>query len=316
VRVAVIAGGVGGAKFLRGLREQLRGDERAQITAVVNVGDDAWMNGLRVAPDLDSIMYTLSGENDEERGWGRRGESSRIATELEAYGLGVPWFTLGDLDFATHIARSSLLRRGVPLSAATARLCSRWDLGVTLIPATDREAETRVHTEDGRDLHFQEWWVRHRAALPAERFEFRGAAAAPAAPGVLESIARADRVILAPSNPVVSIGAVLAIDEIRDAVARTSARVVGVSPIIAGSAVRGMADACLSSIGVETGAAAVGLHYGARASGGLLDAWLVGTEDADALPGLRAAGIDAHAVPLWMSDLELSSELARQALTR
>jgi len=315
----VIAGGVGGAKFLRGLREVVReskGDGAdAEITTIVNIGDDAWMNGLRVTPDLDSIMYTLSGENDEERGWGRREESSRIAGELEAYGLGVPWFTLGDLDISTHIARSSLLRGGQPLSSATAHLCARWDLGVTLLPATDQEAETRVHTEDGQDLHFQEWWVRHRASLKAERFEFRGAAGAPAAPGVVEAITGADRVILAPSNPVVSVGAVLAIDEIRHAVEATPARVVGVSPIIEGRVVRGMADACLEAIGVETSARAVGLHYGSRAHAGVLDAWLVDTSDAGALPALRDAGIDAQAVPLWMSDLERSAELARQALT-
>lgn len=316
MKVVVIAGGVGGAKFLRGLREHLRGDERAQITAIVNVGDDAWMNGLRVAPDLDSIMYTLSGENDEDRGWGRKGETERISAELEAYGLGVPWFTLGDLDFATHIARSSLLRNGVPLSTATEHLCARWDLGVRLLPATDQEAETRVHTEDGLDLHFQEWWVRHRASLPAKRFEFRNAAAAPAAPGVVECIESADRVVLAPSNPVVSIGAVLAIDEIRRAVRTTRARVVGVSPIIAGSVVRGMADACLSAIGVETSAEAVGAHYGARSSGGLIDAWLVDSADAAAVAPLTQAGIQASAVPLWMSDLRLSAALAAEALTR
>ena len=314
MRVVVVAGGVGGARFLRGLRESLRGDPDAEITAVVNVADDAWMNGLRVTTDLDSIMYTLAGENDEERGWGRRGETERISPELEAYGLGVPWFTLGDLDFATHIARTSLLREGLPLSAATARLCARWELGVRLLPATDEEVETRVHTADGRDLHFQEWWVRHRAKVQAERFEFRGAESAAAAPGVLESIAQADRVILAPSNPVVSIGAVLAVTGIREAILRTPARVVGVSPIIAGSVVRGMADACLSAIGVETSAAAVGLHYGARSRGGLLDGWLVDTTDSAALPALAAADLTARAVPLWMSDLERSRQLASDAL--
>lgn len=315
MKTVVIAGGIGGARFLRGLRERLRDVPGATITAVVNIADDAWMNGLRVSPDLDSIMYTLAGENDEQRGWGRRGETERISPELEAYGLGIPWFTLGDLDFATHIARSSLLRQGMPLSAATAHLCSRWNLGATLLPASDEEVETRVHTEDGQDLHFQEWWVRYRASLRAERFEFRGSDAARAAPGVIESIEQADRVILAPSNPVVSVGAILTIDEVRQAILRTSARVIGISPIIAGSVVRGMADACLSSIGVDTSAAAVGVHYGARSGGGLLDAWLVDTSDTDALRPLTDAGIDATAVPLWMSDLELSARLADEALT-
>ena len=314
VKITVLSGGVGGARFLRGLREHVRSNlPGAEITAVVNTGDDMWLTGLRIAPDLDSIMYTLAGENDEVRGWGRIGETERVSGELRAYGVGWPWFTLGDLDIGTHLTRSHLLREGQPLSAVTERIASRWDLGVRLLPATDQEVETHVLV-DGGELHFQEWWTRHRATLPALGFVQHGVETATPAPGVLEAIAGADVVLVAPSNPVVSIGTILGIPCIREALAATSARIVGVSPIIAGSVVRGMADACLTAIGVETSASAVALHYGARSRGGLLDAWLVDETDAAALPALDAAGIAARAVPLWMRDPATSAQLAADAL--
>ena len=310
----MLSGGVGGARFLRGLREHVRSNlPGSQITAIVNTGDDMWLTGLRIAPDLDSIMYTLAGENDETRGWGRVGETERVSGELRAYGVGWPWFTLGDLDIGTHITRSHLLREGQPLSAVTDHITARWDLGVRLVPATDQEVETHVLVEGG-ELHFQEWWTRHRASLPALGFVHRGVETATPAPGVLEAIAEADVVLVAPSNPVVSIGTILGIPGIRAALAATSARVVGVSPIIAGSVVRGMADACLAAIGVETSAEAVALHYGARSAGGLLDAWLVDDADVTALATIEAAGITARAVPLWMRDPGTSARLAADAL--
>ena len=315
VKITVLSGGVGGARFLRGLRDEVRASAPdAEITAVVNTGDDMWLTGLRIAPDLDSIMYTLAGENDEVRGWGRVGETERVSGELRAYGIGWPWFTLGDLDIGTHLTRSHLLRSGMPLSAVTDRIAGRWDLGVRLIPATDQEVETHVLV-DGGELHFQEWWTRLRAAEPALGFVQRGVEASVPAPGVVEAIAAADVVLVAPSNPVVSIGTVLGIPGIREALSATSARIVGVSPIIAGSVVRGMADACLTAIGVETSAEAVAMHYGARSDGGLLDAWLVDTTDAAAVPALEAAGIAARAVPLWMRDATTSARLAADALS-
>ncbi|MBB5843903.1 LPPG:FO 2-phospho-L-lactate transferase [Conyzicola lurida] len=313
MKITVLSGGVGGARFLRGVREHARGIPEAEITAVVNTGDDMWLTSLRIAPDLDSIMYTLAGENDEERGWGRVGETERVSGELRAYGIGWPWFTLGDLDIGTHLARTDLLRSGMPLSAVTDRITSRWDLGVHLIPATDDEVETHV-TVEGGELHFQEWWTKHRATVPALGFVQHYVENSTPAPGVLAAIADADVVLIAPSNPVVSIGTILGIPGIRAAVAATSARVVGVSPIIAGAVVRGMADACLTAIGVETSAEAVGLHYGARSAGGILDAWLIDETDAAAVPALEAAGIAARAVPLWMRDPATSAQLAADAL--
>lgn len=306
----MLAGGVGGSRFLLGVRSAY---PSADITAIVNVGDDMWHVGVRIAPDLDTIMYTLAGQNDTSRGWGRVGESERVAGELRAYNVGWPWFTLGDLDLGTHLARTHYLRSGLPLSEVVPLLTSRWDLGVTLLPSTDSEVETHVVTDQGT-MHFQEWWTRYRASLPALAFDFVGVSTAVPAPGVLAALADADVVLLAPSNPVVSIGPILAIPGLADAVRATSAPVVGVSPIIAGAVVRGMADACLTAIGVSTSADAVALHYGVRSAGGVIDGWLVDTADDAALAPVASAGIRARAVPLWLSDDATRAQVARDAV--
>ncbi|MGN6742250.1 MAG: 2-phospho-L-lactate transferase [Amnibacterium sp.] len=323
-RIVVLAGGVGGAKFVRGLRHHARtawpdgeGGTTADITVIVNTGDDLWLAGLRITPDLDSLLYALAGVNDTVRGWGRADESERVSGELAAYGVGWPWFTLGDLDLGTHIARTALLKQGLPLSAVVERLSARWPLGVRLVPATDDEVETHVLVhEDGeaRELHFEEWWVRTRATLPAERFVQAGGASARSAPAVAPALAGAGVVLLAPSNPVVSVGTILGIPGMREALVATPAPIVGVSPIIGGAAVRGMADACLRAIGVETSAAAVGRHYGPRTAGGLLDGWLVDRSDEAALGALTEAGIRSGAVPLWMHDDAASAAIAAAAL--
>jgi LPPG:FO 2-phospho-L-lactate transferase len=313
-RIVVLAGGVGGAKFVRGVRALARRSAAAaDIAVVANTGDDLWLAGLRVTPDLDSLMYALAGVNDDVRGWGRAGETERVSAELTAYGVGWPWFTLGDLDLGTHIARSALLREGLPLSAVVERLSARWPLGVRLLPATDQEVETHVVTSEG-ELHFEEWWVRTRAALPALGFVQRGVETATAAPGVREAILAADVVLVAPSNPVVSIGTVLGIPGIREALRDTGAPVIGLSPVIGGAVVRGMADACLTAIGVETDAAAIARHYGARRDGGLLDGWLVDEADAGSAAALGAEGIPTRAVPLWMTDDEATATMVAAAL--
>ena len=318
MRYVVIGGGVGCARYVRGLREHVRrSGADAEIDVIVNTADDWWVSGLRISPDHDSILYTLAGQNDDERGWGRRDETERVSAELRVWNATPDWFTLGDLDLSTHIARTAWLREGQSVSEVMARLGTRWDLGATLHPATDQEIDTHVVTTDGRRLHFQEWWVRHRASLPVARFEQNDIAAALPSDGALTALADADVVLLAPSNPVVSIGPVLAVPGMRDAVLSAGdgrAPVVGVSPIIGGAAVRGMADACLAAIGVETDAAAVALHYGARAAGGLLDGWLVGEEDAGSVAPITAAGIASRSVPLWMRDAGTSAALAADAL--
>ena len=311
MHIVVLAGGVGGARFLRGVLAAAPG---AEVTVVVNTGDDVTMHGLRICPDLDTVMYTLGDGIDEERGWGRRGESWTVKEELAGYGAEPTWFGLGDRDLATHLVRTRMLDAGYPLSDVTAALAQRWQPGVRLLPMSDQRVETHVvvtDPESGRPqaLHFQEWWVRHRAALDAHRFVQVGVEDARPAPGVVEALTTADAVLFAPSNPVVSIGTVLGVPGIRDAVRSARGRVVGLSPIVGGEAVRGMADRCLPVVGVEVSAEGVGRHYGARSADGLLDAWLVHTGDRAEVPG-----VDVRAVPLLMSDPEATRDMARAAL--
>ncbi|MCU1636050.1 MAG: 2-phospho-L-lactate transferase [Cryobacterium sp.] len=321
-KITVLAGGVGGARFVRGLLHELTATGHdADVTVVVNTGDDVWLDGLRVCPDLDTVMYTLGGGIHEDQGWGRTGESRRTSAEIAAYGRGWPWFTLGDLDLATHIVRTDLLRSGSTLSEATAFLCRRWQPGARLLPMSDQPVETHVRLVADVDehaagdlIHFEEWWVRYRAHVEVSEFVQVGLASATAAPGVVDSILEADLVVLPPSNPVVSLGTILAVPGVREALQTTAAPVVGVSPIIGGQAVRGMAGHCLQTIGVATSAAGVGLHYGSRASGGVLDAWLVDETDAASLPALTAAGIRAAAVPLWMHDVPTTASIAAEVL--
>ncbi|MGH3906625.1 MAG: 2-phospho-L-lactate transferase [Pseudonocardiaceae bacterium] len=331
MKVVVLVGGVGGARFLLGVKAALGlhaigeppspqaggdvpGERRSghEITAVVNTGDDVWVHGLRICPDLDTCMYTLGGGIDAERGWGRAAETWTVKEELARYGADPDWFGLGDRDLATHLIRTRMLRAGYPLSAVTAALCDRWRPGVRLLPATDDRCETHVVVDDAdgrRAMHFQEWWIRHRAQLPASGFVPVGADDAEPATGVLQAIAEADAVLLAPSNPVVSIGTVLAVPEIRTAIRGTAARVIGLSPIVGGRAVRGMAEACLAAIGVHSEAGAVGRHYGARAKDGILDGWLVHTGDQATVPG-----VEVREVPLLMSDVDATAAMARAAL--
>ncbi|WES63262.1 2-phospho-L-lactate transferase [Microbacter sp. GSS18] len=320
-RVVVLAGGVGGSRFVAGVRGALRArgldDTARALTVVVNTGDDLWLSGVRLQPDVDSILYALAGVNDTRRGWGRDGDTERVSGELQAWGAGWPWFTLGDLDLGTHLARTGWLRDGLSVTEVVARLGGRWPLGLRMLPMTDAEVDTHVIVRDGddtRDLHFQEWWTRHRAALAPVRFENPGIEQARPAPGVAEAIAAADVVLIAPSNPVVSIGPILAVPGIREALREAAAPVVGVSPIIGGRVVRGMADVCLTAIGVETSAGAVAAHYGARSQGGLLDAWLLAEEDAASAGDVAALGIRPVVAPLWMTDAEASAALAERAL--
>jgi LPPG:FO 2-phospho-L-lactate transferase len=307
MRITVLAGGVGAARFLRGLKAAA---PDAQITVIGNTGDDITLFGLRVCPDLDTVMYTLGGGISETQGWGRTDESFVLRDELAAYGAGPSWFTLGDRDFATHIVRSEILSSGRPLSAATEMLCERWQPGVRLLPMSDDIIETHVYLEDAdkTKVHFQEWWVRLHAAGKVREIAPVGAESATPAPGVLEAIESADFVILPPSNPVVSIGPILTVPGVREAVSAKT--VVGVSGIIGGAPVRGMADKCLAAIGVETTAAAVAAHYGAR----LLDGWLVDEQDKAAADDPTLDGIAVRALPLYMRDLPSTAAIAGAAI--
>jgi LPPG:FO 2-phospho-L-lactate transferase len=315
MHIVVLAGGIGGARFLTGVRAVAATVPGATVTAIVNVGDDVTMHGLRICPDLDSVMYTLAGAHDPERGWGRVGETWVIKEELALYGAEPTWFGLGDKDVATHLVRTRMLAAGNPLSTVTAALCERWTTGITLLPASDDRLETHVVVADdeggSRAIHFQEWWVRYRAALPASRFVFVGAESAKPGAGVLEALSSADVILIAPSNPVVSIAPILAIPGLRDALVAAPAKIVGVSPIIAAAPVRGMADRCLSAIDVPCTAAGVGGIYGSRSSGGLLDAWLVDEVDA----ATSVEGVTVVPTPLWMTDEQATSAMVRAALS-
>jgi LPPG:FO 2-phospho-L-lactate transferase len=327
MRITALAGGVGGARFLRGLRAHLDRTPAlsdSTITVIGNTGDDITLFGLRVCPDLDTVMYTLGGGINEEQGWGRADETQSVQGELAAYGAVPQWFGLGDRDFGTHIARSQWLGQGLSLSEVTARLCARWglpDQGVRLLPMSDSPVETHVvidsEDDDGegdsdgdipqRAVHFQEWWVRMRAAVPARKFIAVGMDRATAAPGVLDAIREADIILLPPSNPVVSIGIILGVPGVRDALRGSVAPVVGVSPLIGGAPVRGHADACLTAIGVECTAQAVAGLYA-----DFLDGWLV--DDLDEAGTGFPPRLEVQARPLWMNDIETTADIAGAAV--
>ena len=316
MRITALAGGVGGARFVRGLRAHLDrtpGLEDATVTVIGNTGDDISLFGLRVCPDLDTLLYTLGGGVHEGQGWGRADESHRVQGELAAYGAVPQWFALGDQDFGTHIIRSQWLGQGVSLSEVTARLAQRWGLpgrGITLLPMTDSPVETHVVVDEGegpRAVHFQEWWVRMQAAVPASRFVAVGMDQASPAPGVLDAIRQADVVLLPPSNPVVSIGIILGVPGVRDALRGTAAPVVGVSPLISGAPVRGHADACLRAIGVDSTTTAVaGLYED------FLDGWLVASDDEAQFAGNRRLAVRGR--PLLMTDVGAAADIAGAAL--
>jgi LPPG:FO 2-phospho-L-lactate transferase len=328
-RITVLSGGVGGARFLQGL---LRLVERTatptgaatSVTVVANTADDIWVHGLKVCPDLDTVMYTLGDGIDPDRGWGRRQETWHAKEELAAYGVEPSWFGLGDRDIATHLVRTQMLEAGYPLSAVTAALCRRWlspihGAGVELLPMTDDRVETHVvidepETGERKAVHFQEYWIRHRAEVPAHAVVPIGIEESKPGPGVLEAISEADLVLVPPSNPVVSVGTILGVPGIRDALVATQAPVIGVSGIIGADHVHGMARQLLGVIGVEVSAAGVAEHYGARQSGGVLDGWLVDAVDAAAVERVEAAGIHCRAVPLWMTDHDTTADLVAAAI--
>lgn len=314
MRIVALAGGVGGARFLRGLLHHLDlTSTAADVTIIANTGDDITLHGLRVSPDVDTLLYTLGGAVHEGQGWGRADETTHVQDELSAHGAQPDWFTLGDRDFATHILRSQWLGQGLSLSEVVARLAHRWGLpaqGVRLLPMTDQPVETHVVvTEDGdqRAIHFQEWWIRLGASIPADRFVVAGLDRATPAPGVLDALRSADVILLPPSNPVVSIGIILGVPGVRDALRGSTSPVVGVSPLIAGQPVRGHADSCLAALGLpSTSAAVAGLYED------FLDGWVI--DPADAGLALPRAQVDVHDAPLLMSDVPAAAAIAGRAL--
>ncbi|MGZ8579566.1 MAG: 2-phospho-L-lactate transferase [Actinomycetota bacterium] len=311
MHVVALAGGIGAGKFLRGL---VRCIPPQDLTAIVNVADDVVIHGLHVSPDPDSVTYWLGDVFDRERGWGRRDETFRATDQLRAFGAEDAWFGLGDLDLATHLYRTALLEVGVPLSEVTERITRRFGIDTTVLPASDDRLETRIECVDHRtgaplDLHFQEYWVQRRAADPVKAVRYEGAASAAPAPGVLEAIHAADAVVFCPSNPVVSIGPILAVPGIREAVAVRRERSVGVSGIVAGGPVSGMADKLMPAAGIEVTAAGVAEHYH-----DVLSAWVIDEQDRPLAPRIEAGGLRVAVTDTIMLDDARAELVARAAL--
>ena len=312
MRVVALAGGVGAGKFLRGLVRVVPPED---VTVIVNTGDDLVVHGLSVSPDLDSVTYWLGGVMDRERGWGRAGETFRSTEELRAFGTPGSWFGLGDLDLATHLFRTEELAGGGTLSQATAKVAARFGVRARLLPMTDDRVTTRVEAvaADGGalDLHFQEYWVQRGASDEVTAVRFDGVTEARPAPGVLEAVAEADAVVLCPSNPIVSIDPILAVPGILSAVAARRDRVGGVSPIVGGAPLRGMADRLLPAAGVEVSAAGVGSYYAGR---GVLGGWVIDEVDRALDQRVRALGLRVLVVDSIMADDAASERVARAAL--
>jgi LPPG:FO 2-phospho-L-lactate transferase len=288
MKVAALAGGIGAGKFLRGMARLVPG---ADLTVVLNVADDVVIHGLHVSPDPDSVTYWLGHVFDRDRGWGRRDETFRAAGELRSFGASDAWFNLGDLDLATHVFRTSMLRDGASMSEVVARIAARFGVHARLLPATDDRVETRIDAVDPvsgerLDLHFQEYWVRREAADLVKGVRFAGVEAARPAPGVLEAIEGADVVVLPPSNPVVSIGPILAIPGMREAVRARRDDVVGVSGIVDGAPVAGMADKLMPAVGLEVTAAGAAVAYE-----GLLGAWIIDRRDRSLAGRIEGTGV-------------------------
>jgi LPPG:FO 2-phospho-L-lactate transferase len=304
MRIAVLAGGVGGARFVQALTEVVRPSD---MTVIANVGDDLDVHGLHVSPDLDTLLYTLAGLGDEERGWGRGDETWNARDTIERLG-GETWFQLGDRDLGLHLVRTDALRRGEPLSAVTQRIARAVGLQLALLPATDDPLRTRIRTPAG-EFEFQEWFVARGHADRVDQVVYDGAAEATPAPGVLEALEAAELIAIAPSNPFVSIGPILAVDEIRAAVERRRERVVAVSPLIGGRAVKGPAEAMFQSLAGGTGAAQVTDCYK-----GLLGALVIDKADADDAAAVAERGVRPLVTRTLMSEPDARAELVETVL--
>jgi LPPG:FO 2-phospho-L-lactate transferase len=311
MKVVALAGGIGAGKFLRGMARVVPADD---LTVVLNVADDIVVHGLHVSPDPDSVTYWLGDAFDRERGWGRRDESFRATEELRAFGAVDAWFNLGDLDLATHVLRTSMLREGATMSQVVARVAERFGIGARLLPVTDDRVETHIDAVDAQtgerlDLHFQEYWVQRRAADPVKAVRFVGVEDSSPAPGVIAAIGAADLVVLPPSNPVVSLGPILAVPGVREAVRSRRAVVVGVSGIVGGAPLAGMADKLMPAVGLEVTAAGAASAYE-----GLLGAWLVDERDRGLADRIDATGVRVIVTDTVMRDDDDAEHLASAVL--
>jgi LPPG:FO 2-phospho-L-lactate transferase len=303
-RVTLLAGGVGGARFARGLLARV---PPGDVTIVGNVGDDLEHWGLSISPDLDTLLYTLTGRIHPEQGWGVAGDTREAMAVVAELG-GVGWFVLGDRDIGLHLVRSERLRAGEPLSAITADFARRYDLAARLLPASDDRLRTRIVTQAG-ELEFQEWLVGRRAADPVREVRFEGVPGARPAPGVVAAIENADVIVLAPSNPFVSLDPILAVDGLREAVAARRERVVAITPMIGARAVKGPLAGMLETLGHEVSAVGVASVLAPLAAAFVLD-----SADQERAADIRALGFRVACVPTLMHDAESSAAVARAAL--
>jgi LPPG:FO 2-phospho-L-lactate transferase len=310
MRLTALAGGIGAGKFLRGLVRIVQPED---VTVIVNTGDDVQMHGLHVSPDLDSVTYWLAGVMDRERGWGRRDETFRTTEELGRFDPDHAWFNLGDLDLATHLYRTNLLRAGATLSEATALVARRFGVGPRILPMSDDPVATRVSVmTDGEetDLHFQEYWVKRRAQDEVKAIRYDGVEAAVPGPGVLESIEAADLVVLCPSNPIASLRPILSVPGIGEAVAHRRDAAVGVSPIVGGAPLAGMADRLMPVAGYAVTALGAAECYR-----GLLAGWVVDHADRELASRIEhELGVRVAVTDTVMADDAKAENVASAAL--
>ena len=302
--ITALAGGVGAARFLTGLVKLVKEED---ISVIVNTGDDIDMFGLHISPDIDIVAYTLAGIVDEEKGWGIKGDTFQCLEMIKKLGLET-WFSLGDRDFATHIFRTNLLKKGFTLSQVTDEICRALGLKVTILPMTDDKFETWIKIEEGL-VHFEEYFVKRQAKDKVLGVEFVGAAHAKPSPKTLDSIAEAEMVVICPSNPVVSIGTILSVDGVREALKRTRAKVVGVSPIVAGAPIKGPADKLLRGLGFEVSAFSVAKLYA-----DFLDTFVIDIKDAGEKNKIELLGINVKVTDTVMKSLEDKVRLAKTVL--
>ena len=302
--IAALAGGVGAARFLSGVTRLVREED---LSVIVNTGDDIELFGLHISPDIDIVMYTLAGIVDEAKGWGIGGDTFRCLSMLQKHGLNT-WFGLGDRDLATHLYRTHRLRQGFTLTQVTDEVCDVLRLKIKVLPMTNDKFETRVITKRG-SMHFEEYFVREKAKDEIQGIEFVGAATAKPSPGVLDNILNADTVVICPSNPIVSIGTILSVGGIRDALKRTNARVVGISPIVDGLPIKGPADKMLRSSGIEVSAFGVAEFYS-----DFLDEFVIDVKDSREKNRIEKLGIKVKVTNTVMKCLEDRVALAKVVL--
>jgi LPPG:FO 2-phospho-L-lactate transferase len=302
--ITALAGGVGAARFLTGLTRLVKEED---LTVIANTGDDIELFGLHISPDIDIVAYTLAGIVDEERGWGIRGDTFQCIETLKKRGLDT-WFSLGDKDLATHIYRTNRLKQGFTLAQITSEVCQSLGLKIKILPMTNDKFETRITTGIG-SMHFEEYFVRRKCKDEILSVEFVGAVTAKPSPGVLDAILDAELIVVCPSNPIVSIGTILAVEGVRDALRRTIARVIGVSPIVAGFPIKGPADKILRGLGLEVSAFSVAQLYA-----DFLDTFVIDSKDSAAKSKIEQLGVNVKVTNTIMKSLDDKVSLARVVL--